>query len=176
MPEHCGGSTLRRMILENPLPTHLNPRHVTFAALMELYENNYVRLRRLCPDLDRSVGEQRSVVAGASDLHLLVLERTPYTTRLRLSYEFGQGTRIRRQPDMIIRMFHDARQAEVIGRHCRRRGEDLSIDAVTGVAGLACRWRHNRFLFKWLGFCLAQGHGFRDRDETANLPLVDPLI
>lgn len=164
------------MILESPLPAYLNPRHVTFAALMELYENNYVRLRRLCPDLDGIVGEQRSAAPGASDLHLLVLERTPYTTRLRLSYEFGEHGRVRRQPDMTIRMFHDARQAEVIGRYCRRRGEDIGTDAIAGVSGLSCRWRQNRFLFKWLGFCLAQGHGFRNRDETANLPLVDPLI
>ena len=165
------------MILERPLPAHLNPRHVTFAALMELYESSYLRLRRLCPELDAAIGEQISRVAGASDLYLTVVERTPYTTRLRLSYEFGLGDRVRRQPDMIIRMFHDARQAEVVGRYCRRRGEDLTTDAVAGVSGLACRWRHNRFLFKWLGFCLTQGHRFQVRDTTtAHSRLVDPLV
>jgi uncharacterized protein len=164
------------MILERPLPSHLNPRRVTFAALMELYENNYLRLRRLCPDLDAMDGEQVSGAPGASDLHLCVLERTPYTTRFRLSYEFGEGGRLRRQPDMTIRMFHDARQAEVVGRFCRRRGEDLTIDALAGVSGLACRWRHNRFLFKWLGFCLTQGHQFRIRDAVAAPPVLDPRI
>jgi hypothetical protein len=23
---------------------------------------------------------------------------------------------------------------------------------------LACKWRLNRFLYKWLGYCLRQGH------------------
>ncbi len=176
VPETPQGITLRRMILERPLPAHLNPRQASFAALMELYESNYLRLRRLCPDLDALTGTQVSLVSGASDLHLTVLERTPYTTKLRLTYEFGSGERLRRQPDLTIRMFHDARQAEVVGRYCRRRGEDLSLDARTGVPGLACRWRHNRFLFKWLGFCLTQGHQFRVREALPSLPLVDPLI
>jgi len=138
----------------------LSPRYADFAALMELYENNYLRLRRLCPDLDQVEGVWVSKVAGASDLHLTVLERTRYTTRLHLTYAFASGNGVRRQPDLVIRMFHDARQAEVVGRHCRRRGEDITLDAVAGVPGLACRWRHNRFLFKWLGFCLVQGHRF----------------
>jgi uncharacterized protein len=164
------------MILERPLPAHLNPRQASFAALMELYESNYLRLRRLCPDLDALAGTQVSGVSGASDLHLTVLERTPYTTKLQLTYEFGRGSRVRRQPDLTVRMFHDARQAEVVGRYCRRRGEDLSLDARIGVPGLACRWRQNRFLFKWLGFCLAQGHRFDVPETLPSSSLVDPLI
>ncbi len=169
-------STLRRMILERPLPIHLNARQASFAALMEMYESNYLRLRRLCPDLDALADEQVSRVAGASDLHMTVLERTPYTTTLRLTYEFGSGERTRRQPDLSIRMFHDARQAEVVGRYCRRTGQDLRLEMRAGVSGLACRWRHNRFLFKWLGFCLTQGHHFRVLTAPPSRPLVDPLI
>lgn len=164
------------MILERPLPSHLNARSVSFAALMEMYESNYLRLRRLCPDLDAFTDAQVSRVPGASDLHLTVLERTPYTTMVRLTYEFASGDRTRRQPDLTIRMFHDARQAEVVGRYCRRSGQDLSLDARIGVPGLACRWRHNRFLFKWLGFCLTQGHRFQLSTTPSSRPLVDPLI
>lgn len=164
------------MILEHPVPAHLNPRGASFAALMELYESNYLRLRRLCPQLDAMSGSEVSVVSGASDLHLIVLERTPYTTRLRLTYEFGTGDRIRRLPDLAIRMFHDARQAEVVGRYCRRQGEDQTLDSLAGVPGLACRWRHNRFLYKWLGFLLTQGHRFRVHAALEAAPLVDPLI
>ena len=143
---------------------------------MELYESNYLRLRRLCPDPDALTGTQVSLVPGASDLHLTVLERTPYTTKLRLTYEFGEGERVRRQPDLTVRMFHDARQAEVVGRYCRQRGEDPSLDARIGVPGLACRWRHNRFLFKWLGFCLVQGHRFGVRETLPSSSMIDPLI
>lgn len=155
------------------MPTHLNPHRVTFAALMELYETNYLRLRRLCPRLDAVDGEQISSIAGACDLHLAVLERTPYTTRLQLTHQFGSGVSERRQPNLSIRMFHDARQAEVVGRHGRRRGEDMSLETVAGVPGLAGRWRHNRFLFKWLGFCLSQGHRFDHRNARLS---VDPRL
>ncbi len=147
----------------------LSSRGADFAALMELYETNYLRLRRLCPDLDRVEGVWVSKVPGASDLHLTVLERTPYTTRLHLTYAFATESGVRRQPDLMIRMFHDARQAEVVGRHCRRRGEDITLDAVAGVPGLTCRWRHNRFLFKWLGFCLVQGHRFALHEPVTSL-------
>jgi uncharacterized protein len=159
-----------------PAASPLHARAADFAALMELYENNYLRLRRLCPDLDRIEREQVSVVARGSDLHLTVLERTPYTTRLRLTYQFASGNRLSRQPDLTIRMFHDARQAEVVGRYCRSRGEDITLDGVAGVPGLACRWRHNRFLFKWLGFCLAQGHRFGVDKTAVRNRLLDPLI
>jgi uncharacterized protein YqiB (DUF1249 family) len=168
------------MILERALPPHLDDRRVTFAALMELHENNYLRLRLLCPDLALPGSEAVSSVQGAADLHLVILERAPYTTRLRLSYRFGSGDRQRLQPNLVLRMFHDARQVEVEERFCRGAQHPVGqgsggLSASEGLAGsellragmrlnaltpLHCRWRHARFLYRWLGFCLRQGHRF----------------
>lgn len=158
------------MLLDARTPAYLDPRPVTFAALMEMYEENYLALRRLCPDLHRQADTSVSRVEGAMDLHLTVLERTRYTTSLRLTYSFGGRDAPQLQPDLRVRLFHDARQAEVLGRHCRRTGEDLVIDRIAGQPGLGCRWRHNRFLFKWLRYCLRQGHRFRADAEPQVLP------
>ncbi|WP_018936078.1 DUF1249 domain-containing protein [Thioalkalivibrio sp. ALJ24] len=151
------------MLLDTRTPAYLQPRPVTFAALMELYEDNYLQLRRLCPEPPAAGAARVSRVNGALDLHLEVLERTRYTLTLRLTYRFGEGDgHVREQPDLRLRMFHDARQAEVLGRYCRRTGEDRMIDTLAGQPGLGCRWRHNRFLNKWLRYCLRQGHRFAD--------------
>ncbi len=161
-PDGAGAGLLdfATMLLDSRTPAYLQPRPVTFAALMELYEDNYLQLRRLCPDPAAVGGRAVSRVDGALDLHLEVLERTRYTTTLRLTYRFGEGDRVREQPDVRVRMFHDARQAEVLGRYCRSTGEDRMIDTLAGQPGLGCRWRHNRFLYKWLRYCLRQGHRF----------------
>ncbi|HET8701952.1 MAG TPA: DUF1249 domain-containing protein, partial [Nitrococcus sp.] len=60
----------------------------SFAALMEMYENNYIYMRRLVPDLDRTQDVVTSRVDGAVDLHMEVLDRHAYTTSLRLTHHF----------------------------------------------------------------------------------------
>ena len=140
---------------------------MTFAALMEMYEENYLALRRLCPDLRELPEAAVSRVNGALDLHLELQERTRYTTTLRLTYVFEDAGEQHLRPDLRIRLFHDARQAEVLGRYCRQSGRDLMIDSLTGQAGLGCRWRHNRFLYKWLRYCLRQGHRFHSDAAAA---------
>ncbi|WP_026333154.1 DUF1249 domain-containing protein [Thioalkalivibrio sp. ALM2T] len=148
------------MLLERKTPSHLEPRPESFAALMEMYEENYLALRRLCPELERQPLRSVSRVEGALDLYLEVLERTRYTTTLHLTYQFDHQGERRQQPDMRVRMFHDARQAEVLELHCRTMGDGRAPEMLTGHPGLVCRWRHNRFLYKWLRYCLRQGHRF----------------
>jgi hypothetical protein len=161
------------MLLERRTPSHLEPRPGSFAALMEIYEENYLALRRLCPDLEHQPVRSVSRVTGALDLHLQVLERTRYTTTLHLTYRFEQEGRHCPQPDVQVRMFHDARQAEVLEHHCRSAAPRLRHDGRTGHPGLRCRWWHNRFLYKWLRYCLRQGHCFYAEGILAT-PAFDP--
>ncbi len=129
----------------------IKPR--TFAGLMDLYEHNYVRLRRIAPDLDIA-DEMISVSPGHLDLHLSITERCKYTTMLHLTDKFNHQNEIICQPDMHIRIYHDARIAEVqdrLDRHQRRIYSGQSIQQ---------KWKLNRFLYKWLGYCQFQGHFF----------------
>jgi len=129
----------------------------SFNSLMDLYEKNYIQMRRLVPELRQMQGCLISTVEGCLDLHLEVLEQHKYTTILRLSYHFldQSGDFSRREPDVQIRIYHDARIAEVTSA-CLHRG----LQARGPVRSRQGNWRLNRFLFKWLGFCLHRGHRF----------------
>ena len=125
---------------------------------MALYESNYIRLRRILPVLHAMPAQAVSEAPGALALHFMLEERTPYTTTLRLTYLFRDAEGEFPAPDLLVRMYHDARLAEVL-RCGRLRGRREALyDLRTARAGLDEKWRINRFLQKWLGFCLRQGH------------------
>ena len=136
----------------------------TFTALMDLYERNYINIRRLLPVIPPARMERVSRTPGGLDLHLYVTERCRYTSELILTYRFGQddGSTIA-EPNLWIRVYHDARQAEVMAAHPRHR-PIFAIDALAHHRPerilLSTRWRINRFLYKWLSYCLRQGHHF----------------
>jgi uncharacterized protein YqiB (DUF1249 family) len=57
-------------------------------------------------------------------------------------------------------MYHDAQVGEVIacGRHRGQRHADYN--RMFHTYSLDEKWRMNRFLQKWLGYCLMQRHRF----------------
>lgn len=149
------------MLLKEPSAVLARPQPRSFAALMELYEANYIRLRRLCPGLSSIAHRAVSSVPGALDLHLEILERRRYTTTLLLTYYFRcEDGPPRANPNLVVRLYHDARQAEVLSGSCRRSRREIRVQELPWDSALACKWRLNRFLFKWLGYCLHQGHRF----------------
>ena len=133
--------------------------HWDFAGLMDLYERNYILARRLVPVPPDDGAARVSHVAGGLDLHLSLLERHPYTTDFLLTYRFDREDGKHLEPDLHIRVCHDARVAEVLAAQLRRSPAFRFVS--DGPVELAARWRANRFLFKWLSYCLHQGHSFR---------------
>jgi len=146
-----------------------------FGDLMELYEQNYVQLRLLVPDLKTSTTTTRlSRVPGCLPLYLQVVEKSPYTTTLRLTYRFllppetkpATGKAIGRarsllEPDLLLRVYHDARTAEVVS------GLIHGQQHVTRLTrGLEKSWKLNRFLYKWLRYLQLRGHQFGPQSES----------
>ena len=134
---------------------------ISFGELMSLYEDNYIRFKQLVSQLDEIEGESRSIRFNDVTLHLQVLQRTRYTTTVLLTYLFqtdeGQVTRT---PDMTIRVYHDARQAEVLSC-CHNDPHTFHwLEKNACQSTMQWRWRMNRFLHKWLNYCLKFGHGF----------------
>jgi len=125
----------------------------SFSGLMDLYEQNYIRLRKIVPDL--TVADQMiSSVPGHTDLYLSVKQRCKYTTMLSMTYRFGGSGNYLFEPDLHLKIYHDARVVEV--QHLLKRQHGLvHTDHMIGH-----KWTMNRFLYKWLGFCLYQGHFF----------------
>jgi len=136
-----------------------------FSSLMDLYEQNYMLMRLLAPELRQMEGGAYvSQASGTLALELRELEHSRYTSTFRLSYRFspnGARGRSEREPDLAIRLYHDARSCEVMsglmpeGRVRVRRTRDLEEGR-----------RLNRFLNRWLGYCLRQGHQFGSRQDT----------
>jgi hypothetical protein len=124
---------------------------------MDLYENNFIRFRKLAPD--PSVLDENSVsdVAGCLGLHLSVLERSRFTTTLLLTYHFDEAGETVPEPNLKLRIYHDARLVEVLGGHLKHGR--VKLDHPPADARRQ-KWRLNRFLYRWLGYCLYQGHHF----------------
>lgn len=123
---------------------------------MTLYESNYLRLGWLAGDLRRLAGEYLSEPATDCVLRLGVLERGPYTTMLQLTYAFDAADRALDAPDLVVRVYHDARVAEA---HAIGSGAARERRPVDGEA-LAARWSRNVMLNKWLEYCVERGHRF----------------
>ena len=147
------------------LPQGLIQPGKNFSGLMELYESNYIRLRRLIPDITH-IEESVSRVGHCLDLHVQVVERCPYTTMLRLTYAFeNEQGRVLLEPDLNLRIYYDARTAEVQSRCLHHQKGQLTV---TDHSPLRTKRDLNRFLSKWLGYCLLRGHQFnQDSPESA---------
>jgi uncharacterized protein YqiB (DUF1249 family) len=98
-----------------------------------------------------------SDVAGCLGLHLSVLERSRFTTTLLLTYHFDEAGETVPEPNLKLRIYHDARLVEVLGGHLKHGR--VKLDHPPADARRQ-KWRLNRFLYRWLGYCLYQGHHF----------------
>ena len=129
-----------------------------FARLMDLYESNYISLRLLVPGIDKLEGDLISSVSGCLNLHCRIVEKSKYTTTINLTYLFDNASREQYEPDLYVRIYHDARQAEAMSglihgqRHIKRSSRSLESG-----------WQLNRFLHKWLRYVLYRGHKVTER-------------
>jgi len=149
---------------ETLLPVSWRARPRGFAALMSLYESNYLRLTQLTGDPSRLCGERISRVAGGCDLKLTVLEQCAYTTTVGLTHLFhdpaavGPGlATFLSYPDVRIRVYSDARMAQA--QHWPAdQPEPCSSNPLKAERELEQRWLHNNMLNKWLEYSLDLGH------------------
>lgn len=138
------------------------------AKLLTLYEQNYVLIRLLVPRLqEMPQGVYWSRVEHCLDLRLQVLEISPYTTTVNLSYVFDGSTRGHAAPDLQVRVYHDARSTEALSGLVH--GHRLTTRTVRTLEG---SWQLNRFLYKWLRYCRHRGHIFQPDDGVLNTRTV----
>jgi uncharacterized protein YqiB (DUF1249 family) len=137
-------------------PAGWRARPRSFVALMGLYESNHIRLAALTGGLRGLPERLCSRVPGDCELVLTVTERTPYTTGFNLTYWLeSEGTGLLEAvPDMLVRVYHDARVAECTGFATGRSPVERELDQ---------RWVRNVMLNKWLEYCADRGHRFAAR-------------
>lgn len=135
-------------------------RPASFVSLMSLYESNYIRLGWLIKDLASVSDSAVSTVEGDCPLHLTVEDRSRYTTTLLLTYVFDAEHALATDPDLQIRVYHDARLAEV--QSCARWHRHSMLESIRSELAreLGDRWLRNIMLNKWLDYCVERGHCF----------------
>ncbi len=133
---------------------------VDLVELQTACEANYARLMRLLPHM-RQHSQSRRVALSQGE-HLLgvlaldVLESCPYTTTLCVRQEHSLPWLP--VPQLEVRVYHDARMAEVVGAENERR---LHIRYPYPNAAMHQpdeKSQLNLFLGEWLSHCLACGH------------------
>jgi len=152
------------MIADSLCVTSWRARPVSFVSLMTLYESNYIRLHALLGDARRLDGCAVSSTPGDLDLHVETLEHCRYTTILRMTYLFGDAEGPVAEPDLEVRVYHDARLAEATHGIARPRHPGLAGLRAAMPAGLGERWLRNMLLNKWLDYCAERGHRFAPAD------------
>lgn len=128
----------------------------SFAGLMTLYESNHVRLRQLLGSLQRLPSSLKSRADGDLSLHMRTLAHSRYTSELHLTYRIPRPEGVDVNPDMVLRVYHDARLVEAL--RCCERPRLPGLGLVPAVTELERRWSLNIFLNKWLEYCLDHHH------------------
>lgn len=131
---------------------------VDLAAEQAECEVNYWRLSQL---LREYAIEHRSFDVGAHlRMHVRIIERCPYTTTLEISQAPTAMPAL--APQLTVRVYHDARLAEVIEFAPWRRAQPRYDYPNPGMHQPNEKSQWNHFLGEWLSHCLQ--HGFpRDR-------------
>ena len=128
--------------------------HVDLAGLMRTYETNYAKLNALLP-VSAEVGDVRCYQAAHMVYQLTVNEVTKYTTVVEICQ--SDETPVFPLPTMSVRLYHDARVAEVCssGEFSRIKAKyDYPNDQLMQKDE---KHQLNTFLGEWLTFCLRSG-------------------
>lgn len=135
---------------------------------MAVYDRNYELLSRLLPDFDTGEGVLTAGAVGKPDLYLRLEEKSRYTTTIHLTHLLDVDGETVADPDILVRIYHDAHQAEVMS--CRVTGF-MPMDAERSESStvLDCKSESNIFLMKWLQYMVAAGYRFdTDNNDRVN--------
>ncbi|MEQ6340563.1 MAG: DUF1249 domain-containing protein [Gammaproteobacteria bacterium] len=126
---------------------------------MSCYEANFERLTWLIPGLQSMEGLALSEGRDLMDLQLEVVERCRYTLTVALTHYFRSDGALVSDPYMKIRIYLDARVAEVLS-YQNHRFQFLHPSPILSELNLCEKRQINKFLGEWLDYCISQGHSF----------------
>ncbi|MBT8056765.1 MAG: DUF1249 domain-containing protein [Gammaproteobacteria bacterium] len=135
--------------------------------LQDVQEEIYRQLQLLIPDDIAWHDSMASEVAGSPLLRMVVLERHPYTTFMRLTYEFREGEDRTYAPDAHVRFYRDAHMAEATSYNTGQGCTRTAHPSYPAAHLLAQAWRRNRALDRWLDYLLRQGHSLETMKPAA---------
>lgn len=132
-------------------------------------EANYARLRQLFPAMDRSDRHHFGLPGGDEQIFVLrVLERSPYTCEVEIARLGSGGSRWLTFPAIKIRLYHDARLAEVVGFNRVRRIKPCYPYPNSDMHQPDEKAQWNHFLAEWLSICIHNGYAVDSPYEFAD--------
>lgn len=146
----------------NRVPTLAKSRRYTvdLPAHMAECDANYHRLMRLFPNL-RDIDEHcigLPMLAMSAEVSFLVLEKGPYTTLLQLDVTSDEKwMQLATAPSMTVRVYHDAKSAEVVSYQTQNRFHGNYEYPNTRMRQRDEKVQINRFLGEFLTLCLEHG-------------------
>jgi uncharacterized protein YqiB (DUF1249 family) len=156
------------MVVDSLLVPQCVYRPGTFTGLMTLYESNYIKLHQLASTLEWPADAIVSSSPRDNDLYVELVRREPYTTTLRLTYWFDDAGVPAADPDIVVRIYHDARLVEAVSSGEAHRHAKLRELAKRGNDELDRRWRLNMLLNKWLDYLFEVGHTLGGTERTVS--------
>lgn len=129
------------------------------AKQMASQEANYLRLIKLMPDMDDADYRHFHLDwhAHRATVEIEVEERFTYTTTLKILQRYENQQWID-MPALIVRLYHDARMAEVISSQHRRQLQGSYPYPNKQMHHPDEKAQLNEYLAEWLNQCLAHGH------------------
>jgi uncharacterized protein YqiB (DUF1249 family) len=165
-----------------PQPNYVTLRErykVDLPLQMAECEANYLRLQKLLtqhfnkPAQDQTGDEYRFMVSYGSQqwLHQIrTLERSPYTTTLQLSQTpIVDSSNWLRMPRLTVRMYHDAKLAEVLAWEGHKRLRPRYEYPNQAMYHADEKLQINQFLGELLTRCLHEGHHTDDVRQLLGL-------
>lgn len=150
--------------------------------LQDLQTEIFRQLQILMPDEIAHYDSFQSRVSGSPLLRMDILERHPYTHFLRLTYEFERDEQREIAPDAHIRIYNDARLAEVTSFNHDQGFTRSAHPFYPQQALFQQTWRQNQALDKWLSYLLHQGHSITTMKVSSDrisgkqvVPIKEPV-
>lgn len=129
-------------------------------CLEQVCASNYQKIFRLIPELLIYKHTAIGCSANNSKLHIEVIERSPYTVTVQLSHSFQRNLDEFLEPAVKIRLYLDAKLAEVVSDHVRAPVPIVFKNLGLSFEIMNYKWRLNYFLQKWLDHCLNNNYHF----------------
>lgn len=134
---------------------------VDLNKLMQIYAANYLLFCRMFPT-DLEAGEllvlrlsYHSDESTTGQLELKCCEQTPYTSVFSIHQVFGKNLSGLSEPEMVIRLYHDAALAEVCSSQQISRLKPRYDYPNNHMYQQDEKQQVNLFLYDWLQYCLA---------------------
>lgn len=136
--------------------------------MQTLCESNYRKLLLLIPNLNDLDSSSTGRAIDKPDLYLTPIEKGPYTMTLELSHCFGHDLKPFLEPALRLRVYFDARSAEVLRDHERPMINHAFDKSASAKEIMDYKWELNYFLEKWLNHCLKNHYAFQNSEPVKN--------